>query len=351
VSSSPHQFWILQLFAITIVGCEHVDSTAVGRPTRKIPSAITTLIDEEARTHHFGPVVSGPERQLKHVYRLTNRTDSDINIVDIVNRKPCCGVIHLETTLLHPGDETGVEILLSVRQEFGEIVHEAVLLIDPSQSEELVLRTSATAYPPIRIEERVPMNGAVFLRSGDPKRLELEAFAHGTQSERPIDLDRLELRSTVKIEWIGPKTISGRDGLEVESRPFAVVLDLDGPAGRHNAEILLHDGKGVCGSHVVNWESVTPIAASPKLIAFEPGTGDNRVVLRSRDQKLFVIKRIECDVSGIRARVPDAVAALQHVVQFERAALARPKRGRGMIAVITDHPDQNRVEVPFVVID
>jgi hypothetical protein len=114
--------------------------------------ASAPLIAEEARSHHFGAVISKPGLKLKHAYRLVNTSKGDIKVLELVNRRPCCGEVRIGKTLLHSGEETEVGVTLSIRQEFGEIVHDTAVLTKPASPEELVLRTMARIYPAIRTE-------------------------------------------------------------------------------------------------------------------------------------------------------------------------------------------------------
>jgi hypothetical protein len=255
-------------------------------------------------------------------------------------------------TTLHPGDETEIEVTLSVRQEFGDVVHEAVVLTEPPQPEALVLRTMAKAYPSVRIEEVPPINGLVLLSSDQPKRVEFRAFAHGSSNEPPADLDRLRLRSTVKADWAGPKEESpSEDGLRIETRRFTASLDPAGPPGERRAEILLQYGDLVRYRHVVSWEVALPITASPKLTVIRPGQRDYRVLIRSRDQKPFRIARVECGVPGIRGRASNTAAALAQTVEVVSEGAPPSEGWRGIITVFTDHPTQGKVDLPFVVVE
>ena len=183
------------------------------------------LIDEESCSHHFGAVISKPGRKLKHAYRLTNTTGQDVKVLELVNRKPCCGEIRVGKSMLHPGDETEVEVTLSVRQEFGDITHETVVMTDPPQAEDMVLRTTATVYPSRPFEEVTPSDRSVLLSSDQPKRVEFRAIAYGSSSEPPFALDCAELRSTIKSDWEGStEEGASEDGLAIQSRRFAARL-------------------------------------------------------------------------------------------------------------------------------
>jgi hypothetical protein len=315
-------------------------------------AASAPLIAEESRSHHFGAVISKSGLKLKHGYRLVNATKHDVKVRDLINRRPCCGEVRVGKATLHSGDETEVEVTLSIRQEFGDIIHDTVVLTEPAQPEELVLRTMARAYPPIRVEEVTPANGTVLLSSDKPKPVEFRVFAYGSSTQAPIDVDRVELRSAIKVDWLGLKEeATGEDDLTVETRRFTVLLDPAGLPGEHKAEIVPLNDKRPCYSHLVSWETVSPITASPKMLVMKPDERDYRVLIQSRDRKLFRITGIKCNVAGVQGRAAQVTAALTQTVEAEVQGIVRPRNGRGLITVFTDHPAQGKVDVPFAVVD
>ncbi len=254
--------------------------------------------------------------------------------------------------MLHPGDETEIEVTLSIRQEFGDIVHETVVLTEPPQAEELVLRTMAKAYPSIRIDEATPGYGSSHLSSDEPRRVEFCVFAHGSSTESPVDLDGVVLRSTIRVYWAGAKVESpSDDDLRIQSRRFIAVLDPVGKPGRRRTEILLQRGEQTCYSHVVNWEVVSLMKVSPSMIVIKPGQLEYRALITSRDAMLFRITHVECSVPGIRGRAENTDAALAQTVLIQHDAISRSESGRMVVRVFTDHPTQGNVDVPFVVID
>jgi len=289
---------------------------------------------------------------LKHAYRLVNNTAHDIKVVELVNLKPCCGDLRIGKTMLHAGDETELEVTLSIRQEFGEIVHRTRVVTDPPQQDDLVLLTVAKAYPSIRIEEVTPVNGAVLLSSEKAKSVEFRAFAAGDSSKAAIDLNRVELRSAINAKWLGPKQgVTAEDDLTVEMRRFTALLDPAGAPGERKNEIVLNDDNRPCCAHVVNWEVVSPITASPKMIVMKPGEREYRILVRSGDQTAFRITRIECKVPGVLGRATNSAASLAQTVEVKSEGVSRLQSGRGLITVFTDHPGQEKVDLPFVVID
>jgi hypothetical protein len=160
------------------------------------------------------------------------------------------------------------------------------------------------------------------------------------------------MRSAIKVDWLGRKEVArSDDGLTVETRRLNAVLDPVGAVGERRSEIVLEHNKRACYIHVVNWESVSPITASPRMIVMKPGKHDYRVVIQSRDEKLFRIMRIECKVRGVQGRARNETAALTQMVDVDGQVAPRPDHGRGIITVFTDHPSQVRLDVPFVVIE
>ncbi len=229
-------------------------------------------------------------------------------------------------------------------------MHQMEVVTDLPDESSIVLRTAATAVPPIRIEEVAALHPTIMIGAKEPLLAEFRVYASGTAVEHPIDLDRLELRSTMKVDWSGPKESGPTDeGLQVETRRFVAALDPTGPSGECRAEILLQQGSQIHARHVVGWEIASPIVASPKVVAIRSGQREYRVVIQSRDQRAFRIKRIESGTAGLEGRALGSNAATAQTVLFE--GRPRSKDQRGAIAVFTDHPVQEKVDLPFVVIE
>jgi len=307
------------------------------------------LLDRESSSFHFGPVIHKAGRKLVHPYRIANSAKHPIKVVDIVNRKPCCGEVQIGKTTLAPGEGTEVVVKLSINQEFGEVVHEVAFTTDPPRPEPVVLRTMARAQPAIRIEPATPADGSSFLGSGEPRSVGFRVSAYGTPSEPPVDLDRLKPRSTIGADWAAPKGDDLPDGeFRVESRRMVAMLDLSGPPGERRAEILIVDGEDVLLRHPVIWEVVAAITSSPRMIVLKPEDRDCRVRIQSRGSRPFRITRIECATTGVRACSEDTGAASTHTIRIEGEPGSG--QGRGVVTVFTDHPDQARVDLPFVVL-
>lgn len=321
-------------------------------PPVHTPESASTLAQGNTLVHHFGSVISNSGLRLDHVYRLVNRTVRDIEIVDVVNLKPCCGQVRFERTNLRPNQTVEIEVSLSIRQDFGAISHGALVLTDPPQSEELILRTLAQAYPRIRFEESNPGERMTLLTSDEPRSLELRVFAHGAERTAPINLDQLEVRCPLQARWVGPaRELALEDGLRTLARSMTVLVDPKGKIGERGCELALIRGPDVVLKHVVRWESVACITASPKVIVLSPSATEGRAVLRSRDGRDFRIRRLECAAAGLRVKLEDQVDASSAVVRVVRVGEASPADERAVIKLFTDRPELERIDISVVLLN
>jgi len=338
------------VYLILFGGCGDESSA----PQLKTSDAETrpSLIAEADRQFDFGDVIGKPGQKMDHRYRLVNPSRLDVKLVEVVNRKSCCGLITVGKQVLHPGDATDVTVTLVVGDKFGGVVHETEVVTDLPTDASIVLRTSATAHPAFRFEEIASPESEGEASGGftKPRRAEVRVFATGTAADPIADLDRLELRSTIKAEWMGSKEpVRSDDVLKIESRRLTAWLDTAGPTGDRRAELLLCEGAKVLAKHVVAWEVVSPIAISPKIIVIMPGKRDYQTLVQSRDHKAFRITKIECRTPGLKAHAASDTPASTQIVNVECSPEA--VKERGSITVSVDHPDLGSVDLPFVVLD
>jgi hypothetical protein len=331
-----------------LAGC---GGEGTGHKTSESESTITTsLIADADRQYNFGAVIGRPEQKVDHRYRLINAAQHDVKIVNVINHKTCCGIVQVGNSVLRPGETTDVVVTLVVGDKFGEVVHETEVVTDQASDSNIILRTTAEAIPAFRIEEQSSSAEPIVMGTREPRRAEFRVFASGTETDPPANLDRAELRSTIKAEWVGAKTLNpSEDGLSVESRAFTALLDGTGSPGYRKAEILLQDGKQVLDRYVVSWEVVAPIVASPKVIVLSPGKREYHFVIRSRDKTSFRVTRIECGDPGLKPGAANPTSAVTQTVELEGV----PEKGsrQGVVTVYTDHPAQGKIEVPFLLID
>ena len=251
--------------------------------------------------------------------------------------------------MLGPGETADVDLTLVIGDKLGEVVHEAEVITDLPSAGSIVLRTSAVAFPRFRVEEiSGPSKKSHFERS-EPFRVEYRAIASGTATDILPDLDRVELRSIEKAEWIGSKdSFPEEGGLKVESRRFVALLKCEA-LGEHKGEIIFLDGERTLHAHGENWDVISPITVSPKMIVIRAGKTTPRILLRSRDQRPFRVLRVECGLPWLRGRATKETIDLTQVVEID----GEPPKGQapGVVSVVTDHPGQGKVVIPFLVIE
>jgi hypothetical protein len=294
-------------------------------------------------------VVSRPGRKLKHGYTLTNPTDSPIHVLQVVNRKTCCGEVQINTTTLPPGGSSVVTVMLLVGTRFDEVVHETEVITDHPGDDSFVLRTSARAIAALRL---TPADGGGVARvdRGQDAGGEFNVLAAGTEADPPVDLDQLTLRSTLKTAWTGPaESVPDEEGLTALRRRFRVLYDSSTAPGEHQAEVEIRDTETPLLKEIVRWEVLPTITVSPSVLVLRADRPSPRVVLSSRGQT-FTIRRIECENLGLKGHAEGTAPARTQVVRFEGLPVS-PKGGRGTVSLFTDHPGQDRVDLPFVVIE
>ncbi|WP_373926575.1 hypothetical protein [Paludisphaera borealis] len=163
-----------------------------------------------------------------------------VNLLNVINYKTCCGSVRAEKLRLAPGESAEVEVTLHLDHQFGDVVNETEVVTDLPSNESIMLRTSATTVPSLRVEPVSLPDGPILADASQEQRAAFQVFAAGDASEPPIDLDLVELHSTIPVDWTGPKQDSpSEDGVEVQSRVFHASLDMSGEPGNRRAEVLM----------------------------------------------------------------------------------------------------------------
>lgn len=197
-----------------------------------------------------------------------------MEIVELVKRRPCCGTVRIGQTTLAPGEATDVAITLSVGDRFDLVTHEVLVVTDPPSPGELVLRTTARAIPPIRVE-REEERPAIVRLGADKAEITYRVSSYGTPAEPPIDLNRVTLGGSADARWLGPgqADVDG-DGLAVQSHQLPVELRPEGEVGERRATISLHSGDQPVCEQAVAWQVVPAVAATPKVLVLRAGVRD-----------------------------------------------------------------------------
>ena len=331
-----------------MIGCRN---EAANKSDPPLESTVEpSLIPVADRQFNFGNVIGGPGARRVHQYRLTNSTARAVTILEVINHKTCCGRVGVDKTTLQPGETADIELTLLLEGRFGDVVNTVEVATDSPSDERIMLETSATAHLPLRVEAVSLPQGASLAASGQSPTAVFQIFSTGTAREPPIDLDDVEPRSTIPVSWTSAKEEApSLGGVEVWSRRFTVSLDATGSPGVRTAEVLFQKQDDVLLRHVVDWRVVSPLLASPETIVLQAATRNPRMIISSQDKTPFRVTRIECDAIDLQCRAASAEAAASHIVELHRAP--NLKAGRYLMSVFTDHPAQEKVDAPILVLD
>jgi hypothetical protein len=313
---------------------------------------LTDVIDESPSSFSFGIVISEPGLKLTHDYVLRNTTHHDIKITNLVNLKSCCGEIRLGRSLLRPGEETNVSLTLVIGDKVGDVVHKAIVETEPPASRDLVLTTSALAYPSIRTEEVTAPPHTVLCGSRSVQRVEFAAFAAGTPAKSPIDLDQVVLQSQLDVKWLGPKQIEpSEEGVTITKRRFVATLSASAEPESRQDLISLKGPQGLLCGQPLHWEVVPTITVSPKVLVLTPGKREYTLVLSSHNHTPFRITRIDLDIAGLRGEARSSGTALVQTIRVIDTGAVRSSANRSRMTIETSHPNQSSVMIPVIPLD
>ncbi|OJW07412.1 MAG: hypothetical protein BGO49_25935 [Planctomycetales bacterium 71-10] len=309
------------------------------------------MISDGDSRHSFGTVISSGSASREHRYRLVNPTDRTIEIVEFINQKPCCGAVRIDRQSLGPGESAAVDVTLRIGETFGEVSHATRIVTDLPAVPEVVLRTSAFAIPAVRIEEADGSQPASLPAGGPPVRISFRVVAIGAPEEPPVDLDRVELRSASSgVAWDGPKYAHDAEaGFVAQARRLVATLDSSAGPGPHRDEFSLQLGERILGRRALSWEVVLPLRVSPKVIVVAQDRRDIRFRVQAQDQTPFRITRITR--GDIEVPFRTGVDRDSPAQEVELDSFPEPSLAKGVVCVFTTHPDQPRIDIPFVSID
>ena len=312
----------------------------------------TVFGDEASRRHDFGAVIGRPGLTLRHAYPLVNQTDGPVRILRAVNHKPCCGDVALEPTTLGPGEAATLEVAIRVNQALGPIAHYAVVETDHPGAGQLDFETTVHAYSRARIEG----SGRSFpsLLPDEEARHRFVASSCGTSDAPSLSLGDGDLESALAIRWDGPAEEREIDsGMTERSRPFSILLPADGRVGPRAEDIVLNGGEGedAATRYTVRWEVVPPLDATSKMAVFTPERRECALLIRARDGAPFRVTEITFDAPGLRGDVQETAPARVQTVRVESEQSPADAGRPTTMSIVTNHPDQETVEVPLVFLD
>ncbi len=335
------------LLLLILPGCSNQVSEVEVNPRPSDDSKLE-LISTSDRRHDFGPVIGRAGIVKKHGYLLSNQSDKSVKLVRVLNLKTCCGTVKSGSTLLKPGESTSIEVTMLLGNRHGEVVHEVEIDTDlvGEEDSKIILRTSAYVYAPFRVERISGAERPILTIGGEPQFSECRLVSTGTESEPPLDLDRVTLSSAIPVEWIDGKAVLPSDeGILIEGRRFRLRFGSDGSTGARNEDIVLKKDENVLFKYAFEWEVEESVTASPKMVVLKADQLSQKVVLVARDRREFSINRIECDSPSFTAVAELCKNGLSQVVEIKRG-VSGSNEVRSSVTVSTNHPSMKKIVIP-----
>lgn len=309
--------------------------------------------DPAATEHDFGLVLAGTDVKRTHTFRLANTSGRRVRILEVINRKPCCGIVGpIAPTTLEPGRAVDVAVTLHIGLAAGRVVHLAEVQFEGDGGNVLTagLRTMGTGLARAVVEQFEPT--PLSLEPGGSAEVGLVARSFGNRDRPPFPLVDDAIRTEARFRWkdVASSRFDPDTGLDEIRRPLVVTLTATGEPGQRLDLIeLLDEGSSVARKSVA-WEVSPAIRATPSgLIASADSGGPWKIVLQSRGGHPFRVVSGRSTVEGLTLSLGDGDVRASHVLDVRLIDLPRTAARSGEIVVATDHPHQPLVKVAFYI--
>lgn len=216
----------------------------------------------------FGPILSGGDAKRPHRYHLESRTDRPVDILGVVNRKPCCGQVEaVEPVTLAPGQAVDVNVTLHIGLAAGLVSHVAEIQARGDDNRVIAVELVTTAVGLARAAIDVADPARLALEPGESARIELVVRSFGNRENPPFPLNDRAIRCDTPVEWVGAEEArtDPDSGLDERLRRLVMTLNASGEPGRRSAFLELRDGGATAARKMLAWE------VSPAIKAVPPG--------------------------------------------------------------------------------
>jgi hypothetical protein len=244
-------------------------------------------------------------------------------------------------------------VTLAINRDFGDITHEAAVTTDAPAAQPIVLRTIATAHPPLRIEETSAQSSQRLVEGAPAGTIELLVTATGTASEPPADLNRLDLAGSVPAHWLGEQSDIVTDGiLATRTRRLAATLESNAPTGQRAGSVILQQSGASLLEYPVHWEVVAPIVATPRTIVAGKGRQTPRLILTSADDTTFNVLSIHFDNQLLAFEDSPSQNGRIHALRLTiDPATQRDDQSKSSVTIQLNHPALQMINIPIVWLD
>ena len=346
------------LFALTIVSCQpsqyesplKPSVTVSPPPKEKAKSAVDLLVN---RSNNRGILIGGRGRFLDTETVIKNPTDHPIKILDVVNAKPCCGIVSFSPpvpTVLRPGDSATITVRLKLNESLGPLAHRTLITTNTSGDEPIEVWNYATVYPEISIEPK--SSGSITVLPGSDLKVQFTIHSNGNDEVAPIPLDAILLRSNLSVHWLGDVVeVKRGDGLIEISREGEVQIPAGRSVGRHAEEVRVEFREQLKATLPILWETPTSIHMAPEALLFTAVNSQPAKVLllRSTDDREFQLLGVESEHELVKATIERNIRKKFHRVEVVLNSASKVEKPF-VLVIRTDHPDQPSVEVPCMIL-
>jgi len=332
------------------VGCNSRPSSPVlskveAKPTERTVGRLTVdgaTNETHSYWHDFGKVVND-QGNVKWTYKIHNGTGKALGLTNVVNRKTCCGIVRpVSQTSIPVGQSLELEVEIKASGTLGPLQHFATIETDSPDLPMLQFWSVADVVPKVRVE---PIGGRDRIMKGQPLDREFQMTAADADEATPFEVTTDSAAGGTQVEWIGlARETKEPSGMRFITKRFRLKFPADREAGYYSTRISIAvDGKPATGTTAAY--TVLPfLTTTPSAVVFKPGREVVTLELAAVDHKDFQILGVSSDSPGLRLRhaQPGGGAAPNVTVE-----LADTAEKRGSVVILTDHPGQPRMVVPY----
>ena len=281
---------------------------------------------------------------LKWAYKIRNETGQTVQLLEVINRKTCCGVVHAPARMkVAAGETVDLEVEIKASGTLGPLQHFATVTTDSAACPVLQFWTVADVVPRVRVE---PIGDHSSALKGQPLDQDFLLTAVDVDPATPIEVTTDGAARGTRIEWSGPtQTITKTNASSSMSRPFRLRVPADREAGAYQERLTVTvDGKFAVGT-TTSYAVQPLLTVTPAAVVFKPDRTGITLTFTAADRQPFRVIGATTESAGL------SLAPLQSaddgpgvtVKLTDPAAAGR----RGSLTIRTDHPRQTLLVVPF----
>lgn len=286
----------------------------------------------EPMEHDFGNIIQGDK--VKFTFRIRNAGDAPLEIT----ARPSCGcVVPQYDRTIAPGQEGKLDAELNSAGFRGaQIKTIQVTSNDPDQPS---LSLRLTAFIKTAVEVRPSEMLQISLKSGEPTVQEVEIAAN---TDQPLEVQ--------EVSTSAPYVKAEARKVDDKTTKIVITVSPDAPAGRSNFIVRARTNLSASPVVTINVATEKGIVVTPTTVYFGAISSATplpieRVVVLSRSDKAFEVKRFEVDDPNIEVKHESSDAGKQHRIILRYKGGWTQGTVRRTLIIETDDPQQAQLRV------